>query len=115
MDSNNYPIYKVEEAARVVLYNISPEIKSKFTIEQIIDVLDEEFEFLKQLGLVSDERPPKDSGNYFLDTNELVNFLVKTCPKKGISISYEEVSDILDAEIIYMKQIGIIEENDDKK
>ena len=100
----------VEDAAKVICENIGIALKSKLTLDKIGDILDIEIDFYKLKGLVSDEKPKDDSKKEhpFIDIDELTRYLLENCAKKEMDLTYDEVSEILEAEEIYMRQIGII-------
>jgi hypothetical protein len=111
MKNKKDPEFIVEDAAKVIYENIGIALKSKLTLDKIGDILDIEVDFYKLKGLISDEKPKDDSKGEapFIDTDELARYLADNCVKKGIDLTQEEASEILKAEDIYMKQIGLFD------
>lgn len=103
------PVYVTEDAARVVYENISDELKEKLDIDDIIKILEVEFEYQQKTGLVSDQESivdvPMD-----VDFEAMEYFIINECVKNDIILTYEELSDIMEAETLYLKSLGLIDE-----
>lgn len=103
------PTYVTEEAAEVVYENISEELKEKLDTEDIVEILEVEFEYQQQTGLVSDQEPivdiPMD-----VDFDAMEYFIINECVKKDIILTYDELREILDAETIYLRSLGLIDD-----
>jgi hypothetical protein len=103
------PLYITEDAAEVVYENISEELKEKLDTEDIVEILEVEFEYQQQTGLVSDQEPivdiPMD-----VDFDAMEYFIINECVKKDIILTYDELREILDAETIYLRSLGLIDD-----
>lgn len=108
MEDKNAPHYVTEDAAKVIYDNISPALRGKLSIDQIGNLLDISLGFYEEKGLIGNDTPNEE--NPFIDINELNKYILDTSSEQGFNLSSEEVNEILDAEVIYMKQIGIIDE-----
>ncbi|MBC5772794.1 hypothetical protein H8S95_01855 [Pontibacter sp. KCTC 32443] len=109
----NEPEYIVEDAAEIVLSNISVELQNKFSYDDIIEILDAEFEFLELSGIASNKPSIVDIPIHIpakLDEEAMEYFIINLCAKKGIYLTYEELQEILDAEMIYLEQQGLIDD-----
>jgi hypothetical protein len=102
-------MYVTEDAAQVVYENISDELKEKLDIEDIITILEVEFEYQQQTGLVSDQESivdvPMD-----VDFEAMEYFIIHECVKSDIILTHEEFLDILEAENIYLDSLGLIDD-----
>ena len=107
------PEYIIEDAAQVVLSNISEGLQTKFSYKDIIEILETEFEFLQLTGIASTqpsivnmpiEVPVK------LDEEAMEYFIINQCARKSIYLTFEELQEILEAEMIYLEQQGLIDE-----
>ena len=101
--------YIVEEAVETVYENISDDLKEKLDIEDIIVILEVEFEYQQQTGLVSDEESIVDIPRE-VDFDAMNYFIINECAKKEIILTYDELEEILDAETIYLESLGLIDE-----
>ena len=103
------PMYVTEDAAEVVYENISDELKEKLDIDNIIEILEVEFEYQQQTGLVSDQESivdfPRD-----VDEEAMEYYIIHECAKKEIILTYDELSDILGAETKYLRSLGLIDD-----
>lgn len=107
------PVYFVEDAAEIVHDNISPYLQNKFTIEDIIEILEAEFEFLVKVGIAGERSPiiniPIEIPAQ-LDEDAMEYFIINNCAKRGVILAKEELAEILEAEMIYLEQLGLIDE-----
>jgi hypothetical protein len=103
------PLYVTEDAAEVVYENISDELKEKLDIDDIIEILEVEFEYQQQTGLVSDQESivdiPMD-----VDEEAMEYYIIHECAKKEIILTYDELNDILGAETNYLRSLGLIDD-----
>jgi hypothetical protein len=104
------PLYVTEDAAEVIYENINEELKEKLDIEDIIEILEVEFEYQQQTGLVSDQESivdiPMD-----VDEDAMEYYIIHECAKKEIILTYDELSDILGAETKYLRSLGLIDDD----
>ena len=102
--------YDFDDAANVIYDNISEELKEKLDIEDILEILEAEFKYQQQTGLVSDEESivdiPRD-----VDFDAMDYFIINECAKKDIILTYDELKEVMDAETIYLKSLGLIDED----
>ena len=108
------PEYILEDAVPIVFENISKELQEKFSPEDIAIILDMEFQYQQESELASDvesiiELPVK------VDDESLEYFVINKCAKLDIIMTYDEFQEILEAEIIYLDSIGLIDEEGDQK
>ncbi|AKQ46408.1 hypothetical protein TH63_13500 [Rufibacter radiotolerans] len=103
--------YIVEDAAQVVHEHISRLMQIKFPEEDIIQILDLEFEYQELTGLTSETKPICD---YPLpvDEEEMKIFILHRCKEIGIVIREDELEEILEKELIYLRMIGLIDDED---
>lgn len=109
------PEYIVENAAEVVLANLPEELQSKFSYADVIEILEIEFEFLQLTGIASDRDPIVQIPILVpakLDEEAMEYFIINKCAKKDIYLTFEELQEILNAEMIYLEQQGIIDDED---
>ena len=102
--------YIVEDAAETVYQNISDELKEKFTVEEIVEILEVEFEFQEKIGLISEKESiaqiPAD-----VDSDAMEYYIIQECAKKEIILTYEELAQILDGEEIYLRSQDLIDDD----
>ena len=103
------PLYVTEDAAEVVYENISDELKEKLDIDDIVEILEVEFEYQQKTGLVSDQESMVDIP-MDVDFDAMEYFIINECVKKDIVLTYEELSDIMEAETIYLRSLGLIDD-----
>lgn len=107
------PDYIVEDAAEVIINNISKELHLKFSYEDIIEILEIEFQFLQLNGVASDKPSIIDIPIQIttkLDEDAMEYFIINQFAKKNIYITFEELQEILDAEMLYLEQQGLIDD-----
>lgn len=101
--------YIIEDAARIVNDNISLELKLKLSFEDIIKVLDIEFDYQQQIGL-TDETVELCGYPYPGNEDDMQEYIINKCAKVGINLTPNEVDEILDAKLIYLKKKRLIDE-----
>jgi len=106
---NNDIEYIVEDAARIVIDNISLELKLKLSFEDIIKVLDTEFDYQQQIGLTDDS---VELCGYPHPVNEdaMQEYIISECAKVSIHLTQNDIEEILEAEAIYLEKIGLIDD-----
>lgn len=105
----NEPIYVTEDAAEVVYENISDELKEKFDIEDIIKILEVEFEYQQKTGLASDQESIVDVPRG-VDFEAMEYYIIHECVKSDIILTHEEFLEILEAETIYLDSLGLVDD-----
>ncbi|MHC2993013.1 hypothetical protein OB13_16040 [Pontibacter sp. HJ8] len=103
------PAYIVEDAAKVVYNNISLKLKNKLSHEEIEIILDIEFEFLEHSGVTSNPDSIVQLPIH-IDENAMEYYVINQCVKEGIYLTTNEYHQIMDAETIYLKSLGLIDE-----
>ena len=111
MEPSKDPIYVVEDAAKVIFENISLKLKKKLTLSQIENIIMLADKFYESKGLVKKEKPSEEpkAEPIFIDPDELAKYLVNNREDIGLNLTFDEFSEILSAEEIYMRQIGIMD------
>lgn len=109
----NEPEYIVEDAADVVFKNISIGLQRKLTLADIIEILEMEFNFLKKAGIVKDQPSVIDVPIAIpvqVDDEAMAYFIINRCAQKHIYLTPEELQEIMDAETVYLRQLGVIDD-----
>jgi len=104
------PLYVTEDAAEVVYENISDDLKEKLDIDDIVEILEEKFEFEKLSGMTADEKPIIEVPRC-LDDDAMEYHIIHQCAKRDIILTYEELRAILAGEVKYLDALGLIEED----
>lgn len=105
-------LYLVEDAAKIVFENISEQLKQKLTIDEIITILDIEFEYQMEIGMAGDGNPINSIEieiPFNLDEDEMKDYMIKNCFLYGIVLTYDELNKVLDGEDKYLKIVGLKE------
>ncbi len=102
--------YDLNEASEVVWNNIPAYMREKYGIEDILKVLDIEFDYLELAGFVlkEGEELPFSSYPEEIDCDELQIYILKNAKKADIFLTYDELDEILDAENIYLDMNGML-------
>jgi len=100
------PIYEVEEATSVTYSNLSQETKTALSKEDTRLILDLEFEFQREMGITG-EKPKKEIKDY---TGEAIEFITQESKKKGKDFTSKQIDDVLKAEEVYLKKLGVLQE-----
>jgi hypothetical protein len=103
------PIYVTEDAAKVVYENISDELKEKLDVDDIIKILEVEFEYQQKTGLVSDQESIVDVPRG-VEFDAMEHFIIHECVKSNIILTHEEFLELLEAETIYLDSLGLIDD-----
>ncbi|PRY14335.1 hypothetical protein CLV24_104145 [Pontibacter ummariensis] len=107
------PEYILEDAAAVVFQSIPKDLQKKLSYLAIMEILETEFEFLEQCHIAASpdsvvdiliEVPVK------LDEEAMEYYIINQCAKKDIYLSYEDIQAILNAELIYLEQQGLLDD-----
>jgi hypothetical protein len=109
LNMENEPEYIVEDAAEIVYENVSLDLKQRFSIDDIIKILEMEFEYQKQIGLVTDNRPFFDFPTP-VDTDQMHYFIIHHLAKQNIILTSNDLREVLEAETIYLEKLGLIDE-----
>lgn len=106
------PEYIVEDAAALVLENISAKLQEKLSLDDIIEILEIEFEFLEQSGIAGNKSSIVDIAIEIpiqLDEAEMEYFILNRCAQENIYLTIEDLQEILVAEMKYLDQLGLID------
>jgi len=103
----NAPVYDMDDAIKVVYENITPGLKSKYSIDQIREALETEQNFLED-----QDSNDEDSNSASTDDpwNVLVDDVLFELNRRNLSFEKEELNEIFEAEIVYLIQIGAVDE-----
>jgi len=110
MEDSKNPYYIAEDAAIVIFDNISAPLKSKLTRDKIVELLDIVDDFYETKGL--HEETSENNVPPIIEMEEQIQFIIDNSSEQGFNLSYKEVNEILEGEEIYMKQIGIIDDEE---
>ncbi len=110
-DANEF-VYDPEEAAEVVWNNIPQYLREKYSLEEIYFILETEFEYLYSIGIVLDEGEEFPICKYPIDIDQpkMEKLMVDTAIKNGILLNYDELGDILNAELVYYDMNGALQD-----
>ena len=116
-ESSENPEYIVEDAAKIVFENITDELRSKFSIDEIIVILDTIAESMEKVGLTEDEKATipsfsKIDRSVEVDEDVLANYVISGCKEKNISLTFDELQEIYDGEMVYYKNLGLLMDDD---
>ena len=102
--------YDLDTAADTVWMNIPQYLREKFNYEQIYFILETEFDYLDSIGIMKDEDAEPSICDYPRDINQplMEKIMVETANKNNINLNYEDVSNILEAELIYYEANGAL-------
>lgn len=102
------PIYDPDQAAMVVYQQLSPTLQSLLTKDGIRLILDLEFEYQQKIGLVGNVGEEKTKHPIKVDVQDQNIFLVSKLREKGKNFTIEQITEVLKAEEVYLKQIGVL-------
>ena len=103
------PEYIVEDAAEMVYQNISEALQEKLSFDDIVEILEIEFEFLQKSGVTDN---PNSIVTLPLEIDEEAKeyYIINRCAQEDIFLTPEELYEILDAETLYLESLGLIDE-----
>jgi len=111
---NDNKIFITEDAASYIHQFISGELAAKLHTEDIMKILEAEFEWQRRNGLILENTPIEiELPPIEIDEETMSQFIINFCADKNIVISKDELADILDGELDYMQSIGSIDNNND--
>ncbi len=102
--------YDLDEATEVVWENIPQALREKYAYGEIYFILETEFDYLDSIGIFVDESEEMPVCEYprDIDQQKMEKHIIDTAIKNGILLTYEELGDILDAELIYYEMNGAL-------
>ena len=104
-------LYDDDEAVEVITDSISEELRGKISKEDILVIIDLEFQYLESVNLLLD--PDKPSlVNYMadLDGDALDSYVIEKALKHGIYLSLDELQEIWEGEDVYYEMNGMLSE-----
>ena len=107
---NNQFIYDLNDATSVVMQNLPPRLLLKYCHEDINIILKQQMDYLCSVGLMHDEDQDLHICDYpvTLDQEALEDYVMTNAIINDIYLSYDELDDILDAELAYYQMNGAI-------
>jgi hypothetical protein len=105
-------IYSIDEAMKIVWANISIELRSKFSFEEIKIVLEIQEEVLEEMDVIQNENEKMSISDFpiEIDSDELNYKIINYAAKRNIYLSFDELNEILDGETLYLDINGQIED-----
>jgi hypothetical protein len=103
------PEYIMEDAVNVVYDNISDELKSKLSKNEIEAILDIGTDYLVNLGAAYEEEKNTQK-EMDVDMDKMYEYVIENAAKHQITINDDEANEIFEAEEIYLREIGVIED-----
>ena len=102
------PEFDFNDAAQVTFDNISPALQEKFSTEDIMEILLVQDDYFETLDLGDEDDETLDD-EIVVDHDEMKEFMLKACADIDISITSEELEEILNGEFIYLEQQGLVD------
>lgn len=102
--------YDLDEAAEVVWQNIPQTLRDKYAFGEIYFILEAEYEYLDSIGIFLEEGEEMPKCNYPIDIDQpkMEKHIIETAISNGTLLNYDELGDILDAEMIYYDMNGAL-------
>jgi hypothetical protein len=93
-------------------YQQLPETTKLFlTVEDVAFILQLEFDYLAEIGLITFEPDNSEPVPQPLNMEELTNYILNEAMNQGRIYKTEHIDEVLESEMEYMKAVGIIEES----
>jgi len=110
-DEENEFEYDKDEAAVVILDNISDELVEKLTESDLVTILDLKDEFLESINIINHSDKPNFC-TYTADVDEdaLDEYVITNALRHDIYLSKEEMKQVWYGEYVYMEKNGQIED-----
>lgn len=110
-DQKQAVVYYMSEAAQVIRENISEELKAKYNYDTVflfLKLMDDYYDEIgvNAYGMREGEKIPAFDG--IVDDGEIADYIITHAAEKGISVKKENMLEMLNAEFIYLQQIGSI-------
>ena len=103
--------YDYEDAAEIILQNISVDLKNKLDFDYIMTLLDIRDDYYMKVGIIEEEG--KESiCTYPIDLDEeaMNLFIITNAVQYGIILTDEEMVEIMQAELVYLGMNGQLDE-----
>lgn len=103
-------VYDLDDAIGVVWENIPQYLREKYSFGEIYFILETEFDYLDSIGIFVDEDEEMPICEYprDIDQDRMEKHIVDTAIKNDIYLSYDELADIMEAELIYYDMNGAL-------
>jgi hypothetical protein len=110
MKTQDLPEYNLREAAEFMHSTISQDLRDKYTVNniyQVLEIMDDYFDItglnVYEDTVITEPELPVE----MVDMDEVSDFIIQRIARYGLNISNREMEEILDAELIYCQNIGI--------
>lgn len=100
--------YIVEDSAKFVHNYISDELSNKYSYDDILDILEVEFEWQQENLINKIVDDSIDLPPFEIDEEGMMRFIINHCEAVDIFLTTEELDEILEGEMEYMQSIGLI-------
>lgn len=104
------PVYEPDQAVMVTYQALSPTFQSLLTKDSIKLILDLEFEYQQKIGLVGNVGDEKTRQPIKINTQDLNSFIASKAKEKGKNFTADQITSVLTAEEVHLKQIGALPE-----
>jgi hypothetical protein len=105
--SNYLPVYDAAEAAYFVWERLDAEKKSRFSPEEVYQILSLEVDYLESENLVKEE-PGIFSIPVTVDWEKLTRHILLSAQFDGIDLEDQDIEAILEGENDYLESIGML-------
>ena len=102
--------YNPFEAARVAYATLAPDLRAVLSEEDVLHILYLEFQYYQTAAVRPAEIGVRIQNTLPSDLELMVAFVSGESKKQGRSYSAEQVAHVLKGEDLYMRQIGLIED-----
>lgn len=103
--------YSYEDAAQIILQNISAELQNKLDFDDIVRILELKDDYFEIVGIIPEE--DKESiCTYPIDLDEeaMNLYIINNAVSDDIILTVEQIEEIMQAELIYLDINGQLEE-----
>lgn len=105
-DENEFQ-YDYEDAANVILENISRDLQNKLNSDDIVKILELKDDYFEEVGIIpADDKESICDYPMELDEEAMNLFIVTNAVRDNIILTMEEMVEIMDAELIYLEING---------
>ncbi|SFH39299.1 hypothetical protein [Pontibacter chinhatensis] len=109
------PLYYINEAALVIHQNIPVELRKRITLEEIVEIIESMFEYMEEVNIARSSNSIVDISievPAHLDEMDMKISIIGKCTSKDIFLSLEDISAVLDAEMRYLEQKGMLDDSE---
>ena len=104
------PVYDPERATVVVFNCLSPDMKACLDHGDIEKILNFELRYLDEQGVVGDG--PSAGEPQTIEQEALVAYIKRKAEQRLLNYTEEQIEAVLAGEVEYMREVGIIEDED---